>query len=72
MFGYSFDASPVSTQVSAVSTVIAEYMPSLECGVVEDVEASVEEFRAALNSAGIDKIIAENQRQLDEWLAANQ
>ena len=72
LFGYSFDASPVSTQVSAVSNVIAEYMPSLECGVVEDVEASVEEFRAALNSAGIDKIIAENQRQLDEWLAANQ
>ena len=27
------------------------------------------EFLKALESAGIDKIITENQKQLDEWLA---
>ena len=69
-FGYVFDSSSVRTQVAAVSSVIGEYNPSLMCGMVEDVEGRVEEFRAALKTAGIDEIIAENQRQFDEWRAS--
>ena len=69
-FGYVFDSSSVRTQVAAVSSVIGEYNPSLMCGMVEDVEGRVEEFRAALKTAGIDDIIAENQRQFDEWRAS--
>lgn len=69
-FGYVFDSSPVKTQVAAVSSVVGEYNPSLMCGMVEDVEGRVAQFREALKTAGIDDIIAENQRQFDEWRAS--
>jgi len=32
-------------------------------------DATYNEFIQALKDAGIDKVIEENQRQLDEWLA---
>lgn len=66
--GYTFDSQSVKTEVAAVSNVLAEYKPALECGVV-DVNVALPEFLNALEKAGINKIIEENQRQLDEWLA---
>ena len=36
----------------------------------EDVEAYVNEFREQLKANGVDTIVAEVQRQLDEWMAA--
>lgn len=69
IFGYAFDATDVTTEVAAVSSVITEYRPILETGMADDVEATLQEFNAALKDAGIDKIIAENQKQLDAWLA---
>lgn len=69
-FGYVFDPEPVKTQVASCSAVISEYVPSLGCGLVADVEGRVAELRNALKVAGIDDIIAENQRQFDAWLAS--
>lgn len=69
-FGYVFDTNPVKTQAAAVSAVIKEYLPTLSCGMVDDVEGRIEEFRAALKTAGVDEVIAENQRQFDEWRAS--
>lgn len=68
-FGYSFDPSPVSGEVLAVTEVISNYRPVLECGLADDVAAALDEFNRQLDEAGIDRIIEENQRQLDEWLA---
>ena len=68
-FGYSFNSEAVKTQNAAVCAVIGEYLPSLCCGIV-DVDEKLPEFIAELKDAGIDDIIAENQRQYDEWLAA--
>lgn len=70
-FGYVFDTSSVKTQVAAVSSVVGEYNPGLMCGMVEDVDARVAEFNKKLEDAGINEIIAENQRQFDAWRAAN-
>lgn len=70
-FGYSFDASAVSGEVLAVSEVVSNYRPILECGLADDVDAALDEFILQLNEAGIDRIIEENQRQLDEWLASS-
>ena len=36
----------------------------------EDVEAYVNEFREQLKANGVDTIVAEVQRQIDEWMAA--
>ena len=45
--------------------------PALECGLV-DVETELPAFIEAMKGAGIEEIIAENQRQFDEWLAAKE
>ena len=37
-----------------------------------DIETTLPEFQEQLKSAGIDEIIAEKQRQLDEWLASKE
>lgn len=69
--GYAFDTSNVKTQLAAVTSVIDTMKPALECGVV-DVGTELPNFINALKEAGIDEIIAENQRQFEEWLAQKQ
>ena len=68
--GYVFDAQSVSTEYSAVSAVITQYLSLINCGAMDPTE-SLPEFQSALKAAGIDSIIAENQRQVDEWAAKN-
>ena len=67
--GFTFDASGVQTQYTAVSNVIQQYLPGIACGSV-DTESALAEFRQALKDAGYDDILAEKQTQLDAWLAA--
>lgn len=66
-FGYVFDASAVSAEQAAVQNVISQYSSLLAYGVL-DPEEALPEFLSDLQDAGIDLVIAENQRQLDEWL----
>ena len=66
--GYTFDPTNVSTALTAVSAVIGQYAPALECGIV-DPEEKIPEFLDALKAAGIDDVIAENQAQLDALLS---
>lgn len=66
--GYTFDPSSVTAEVTAVTAVIGQYGPALECGIV-DPETMIPEFLEALEAAGMSKIIEENQAQLDLWLA---
>lgn len=69
--GYTFDTTGVKTQIAAVTSVIDTMKPMLECGVA-DVETELPNFINALKEAGIDEIIAENQRQFNEWLNQRQ
>jgi len=64
--GFTFDLSSVKTEYAAVSNAINQYKLPLETGSV-DPNKILPEFIAKLKSAGIDKIIAEKQKQLDEW-----
>lgn len=66
--GYSFDPSEVQTAITAVTAVITQYAPALECGTV-DPEVMIPEFLEALDAAGMQTIIEANQKQLDAWLA---
>jgi putative aldouronate transport system substrate-binding protein len=66
--GYCFNSHPVRTEYAAVSGVISQYQAGLESGSL-DPGTALPQFLAALNAAGIDKVIAENQKQLDAWLA---
>ncbi|HZG74428.1 MAG TPA: ABC transporter substrate-binding protein [Paenibacillus sp.] len=69
--GFTFDASPVKAEYAAVMNVITEYKLPLETGSV-DPEKVLPEFISKLKSAGVDKIIAEKQKQLDDWAKTNQ
>ena len=61
----------MKTQYAAVSDVITQYQAVLGLGVV-DPATELENFRSSLKAAGIDEVIAENQRQYDEWKAAQE
>ncbi len=67
--GYNFIQDDVATEVAAVETVIAQYTPSINSGALDPAK-SLPDFISALKSAGIDTIIAENQKQLDAWAAS--
>lgn len=69
--GFSFDTTEVTTQVAAVEAACGTYYGPLMNGLVPDVDASISEFRAALDNAGMQDILDEVQRQVDEYLAVN-
>ncbi len=66
---FNFNSEPVSTQMAAVDAVIGTYYDPLANGVVSDVDASIAEFKAQLESAGIRDIIAELEKQAAEHVA---
>lgn len=69
--GFLFLTGPVSTEIATVKSVVDKYALSLENGSV-DVDTVLPEFLKALEDAGINKVIDEKQRQLDQWLAMKQ
>ncbi|MBP1974029.1 ABC transporter substrate-binding protein [Cohnella thailandensis] len=67
--GFAFDANPVKTEVAAATNVLNQYRIGLESGTLDP--STLDEFNGKLKAAGLDKIIAEKQKQLDAWAAAN-
>lgn len=69
---FRFDNSAVVTEQSNLNSVYEEYHPMMWRGYLgDDAEAKAEEFIAKLSAAGIDTYIAEYQRQIDEYVKAN-
>lgn len=66
--GFVLDTSNISTEVAACTNAKQQYGWPLELGYTNDVEASIEEYRAAMQAAGIDKLIEECQKQLDAYV----
>ncbi|MGB4649095.1 MAG: DUF3502 domain-containing protein, partial [Acetivibrionales bacterium] len=66
--GFVFNDESVSTESSACKTVVGTYSRQLQCGAV-DVDPIVARFEDELKASGVDKLIAEMQRQYDEWRA---
>ena len=67
-FGYTFDASEWGTEAAAISSVLQEKLPMLNAGTVADVDKAVDELVTALEDAGMNDIIADNQKQLNAYL----
>lgn len=70
ILGFQFDQEPVKTEIAASANVQTQYNPILNAGV-QDVDTVLPKYLDALKGAGVDKIIAEKQKQIDAWLAAN-
>ncbi|PJI07573.1 MULTISPECIES: ABC transporter substrate-binding protein [Clostridium] len=69
-FGFTFDSSNVKTEYSAVMNVINQYLPGLNCGSL-DPDTELPNFIKKLKEAGMDTIVKEKQKQLDQWLSKN-
>ena len=64
--GFSENYDSYSAERSAVGNVMRQYLAPLEAGLVDDVDAAVEEFRSKMKDAGIDKVRDEYTKQ---WIA---
>ena len=68
--GFTFDTTQVATELTSVQNVYDEYQKSIEYGFI-DPATGIEEMNKKMMKAGLDKIIAEKQAQLDVWAATN-
>ncbi|MDR0396542.1 MAG: ABC transporter substrate-binding protein [Oscillospiraceae bacterium] len=71
--GFVFDPAPVANEVAAVTNVVMEYKIDLfngRLGGEDEVREIVEEFCEKLRANGSEAIIAEVQKQIDEWKTA--
>jgi len=67
--GFTWNNANVMSEIAACNNVCAKYKNALECGEL-DPAVYVPLFLEELQKAGVDKVIAEKQAQLDAWLAA--
>ncbi|MFC5531437.1 ABC transporter substrate-binding protein [Cohnella yongneupensis] len=69
VLGFIFNPEPVKNEIAAFNNAKKEFEPSLFSGTVDPNEY-LPKYLNKLKSIGADKIIAEKQRQLDEWVKA--
>jgi len=63
-----YNSTSVVNEYAAVVNVIGQYVPGLLTGSMDPAE--IPNFLAQLKAAGIDKIVAAKQQQLDQWLSS--
>lgn len=68
--GFNFDPTPVKTQMANCTSVITEMVPALSSGSV-DPEKALPEFLERLETAGVNDVIAEKQKQMEDWKSGN-
>jgi putative aldouronate transport system substrate-binding protein len=70
ILGFNFDASKVSTELAAVQNVKEQFWAALMTGTL-DPEQNLDQVIDKFNEAGLQKVMAEAQTQLDAWRAEN-
>lgn len=68
--GFKFDSSSVSTEIAAINNVLSEFKATLYSGSV-DVNEYLGKLNDKLYQQGLEKVINEMQKQMDEWKASN-
>ncbi|WP_256762202.1 DUF3502 domain-containing protein [Cohnella sp. WQ 127256] len=69
LLGFSFDPSDVKSELAQTASVVDEFYAGLITGVA-DPNVTLPKMNAKLKKAGMDKIIAEMQTQIDAWKAS--
>ncbi|WP_028543867.1 ABC transporter substrate-binding protein [Paenibacillus taiwanensis] len=69
LLGFNFDGSSLKTEIAALQNVREEFYPSIFTGSV-DPKVYVPRMMEKLKAAGLDKVQAEMQTQLDAWKAS--
>lgn len=68
--GFVLDTTNITTEVAACTNAEQQYGWPLQLGYTDNVEASIEDYKKAMQAAGIDKVVEECQKQLDAYIAA--
>lgn len=69
ILGFTFDASSVETELASLANVAAEYGLALSTGTVDPNE-KLDEFLKKLDDNGMQKVVDEANRQLQEFIAS--
>lgn len=69
--GFVVDTSNIVNELASISAVTAKYDENLIFGMVQDVEGNLAKMNAELETAGLQKVLDEVQKQVNEWRAAN-
>lgn len=68
--GFVLDREPIKVEIANYEAIYKEYV-YLDYGTTPNYKELLAERDAKMKAAGSDKIIAEVQRQIDEWVAKN-
>ncbi len=70
-FGFMWDSTDYSNQVTALNNVVQTYRAALNTGSVgsANVDSTIKQLNDALYAAGLKEVMEAKQKQLDEWLA---
>jgi len=66
--GFVFDSEPVAIQMAAMRSVVDEFRTPLTVGAM-DLSTAIPAYLEALRAAGADDVLAEINRQLDDFFA---
>jgi hypothetical protein len=67
--GFTFDKSNVTTELSIVDSLVAEYYTPLISGMAGDAATAMAALKRQLDNAGMAKVVNEVNRQAAEFLA---
>ena len=66
---FVFDDSNVADYKAAVGTVLKDYVPMLELGLVDDVDATIEKMIKECYDSGLQNVLDEFDAQYEAWKA---
>ena len=68
--GFSFNADAVATEVAQRNQIYGDANKLLAVGLAGDAKTAIEQLKSDSEAAGLQKILDEYQRQIDEFLAS--
>lgn len=68
ILGFNFVSDSVKTEITNISNVMSKYQLGLNTGTL-DPETTIPQMDEELEKAGMDKVVAEIQKQYDEFLS---
>ena len=70
ILGFFLDKTPIENEIVALDSVFKEYDAQLWTGTVKDPAATLKEMKGKMESAGLQKVLDEINKQITDWKAA--
>ena len=70
LMGFAPVIDTLETKMAQIQATQSEYNNSLVSGSLDDVDTPLKELRNKMKAAGVEDVVAEMQRQVDEFLAS--